>query len=317
MHVKEIRMKNKIAVFILMLVSMLTFAQQDAQYTQYMYNTQSVNPAYAGSRHVLSITGLHRSQWVGLEGAPRTQTFTANSPINNNVGLGVSIVNDKIGPATETYLDIDFSYTLRLNEETFLALGLKAGGNLLDVNLSALRSSGNPSFEPRYQEDIDNKFSPNFGIGAYLYKENYYLGLSVPDLLETKHYDRSSDSDSQSFLASEKMHAYLIGGYVWDLNYDLKFKPAFLLKAVAGAPLQVDMSANMLINETFSLGAAYRWSAAISGLVGFQISRSLLVGYAYDFDTNGLSDYNSGSHEIFLRWEFMEKVGYDSSARFF
>jgi len=135
--------------------------------------------------------------------------------------------------------------------------------------------------------------------------------------LETDHYDRSSDSESQSFLAKEKIHAYLIGGYVWDLSYDLKFKPTFIMKAVAGAPLQVDISANMLFNEKFTLGAGYRWSAAISAMAGFQATDQLLIGYAYDFDTNGLSKYNSGSHEIFLRWELFQKTGYDRSARLF
>lgn len=309
-------MNSKITLLIVMFVSLAAFGQQDAQYTQYMYNTQSVNPAYAGSRQVLSITGLHRSQWVGLDGAPRTQTLTMNSPVGQNVGFGVSLVNDKIGPSTETFIDIDFSYTISLNDETFLAFGLKAGGNLLNVDFSQLER-GDVVFDPRFEQNIDNKFSPNFGIGAYLYRDNYYIGLSAPDLLETKHYDRSSDSESQSFLAKERIHAYLIGGYVWDLSYDLKFKPAFIMKAVAGAPLQVDVSANMLFNERFTLGAGYRWSAAISAMVGFQATDQLLVGYAYDFDTTGLSNYNSGSHEIFLRWELFRKTGYDRSARFF
>ncbi len=299
-----------------MMFTVQGFAQQDAQYTQYMYNTQSVNPAYAGSRGILSITGLHRSQWVGLDGAPTTQTLTINSPVGKNVGLGISVVNDAIGPSNETYFDIDFSYTLNLDGNTKLALGLKAGGNLLNVDFTKL-NGGNSITDPLFQTNIDNKFTPNIGVGAYLYDDHYYIGLSAPDLLETEHYDKSNDSDASSFLAKEKIHAYLIAGYIYDLSYNVKLKPALLVKAVSGAPLQVDISANVLFNERFTLGAAYRWSAALSGLAGFQISDRFLVGYAYDFETTELRKYNSGSHEIFLRFELFKGNTIYKSPRFF
>lgn len=304
-------MKNKILIVMLLLAGFFASAQQDAQYTQYMYNTISVNPAYAGSRDVLSVVGLYRSQWVGLDGAPETQTLSIHSPVGNKVGLGLSIVNDKIGPSNQTYLDVDFSYTLNVGTTAKLALGIKAGANLLNVDYNKLTGEDDMIF----QDNIDNRFMPNVGIGAYWYDDKYYLGLSSPDLLETEHYD--DDEVAESYLAKERLHAYLMGGYVFDLDYNLKFKPAFLVKAVDGAPLQVDISANFLFNEKFTIGAAYRWSVAVSGIAGFQISDQLMIGYAYDQETTELRRYNSGSHEIVLRFELFKNVGNTISPRFF
>jgi len=304
-------MKNKILIVMLLLAGFFASAQQDAQYTQYMYNTISVNPAYAGSRDVLSVVGLYRSQWVGLDGAPETQTLSIHAPVGNKVGLGLSIVNDEIGPSNETYIDVDFSYTLNVGATAKLALGIKAGANLLSVDYNKLTGDDDVIF----QDNIDNRFMPNVGIGAYWYDDKYYLGLSSPDLLETEHYD--DDEVAESYLAKERLHAYLMGGYVFDLDYNLKFKPAFLVKAVDGAPLQVDISANFLFNEKFTIGAAYRWSAAVSGIAGFQISDQLMIGYAYDQETTELRRYNSGSHEIVLRFELFKNIGSTISPRFF
>lgn len=307
-------MKHSFILVFIFLISIGVYSQQDAQYTQYMYNTSSVNPAYAGTSETLRFMGLHRSQWVGLDGAPTTQTLSINSPITGQLGGGLSIVNDQIGPSTETYIDLDFSYSIRLNEKTKLAFGLKAGLNILDVDFNKLE--GGDQRDVMFENNIDNRVMPNVGVGAYLYGNNYYLGLSAPDLLETDHYDELYSS-GQSFLAKEKIHAYLMGGYVWDLNYDLKFKPAFLLKGVEGSPLQVDLSANFLYQEKFIAGAAYRWDAAMSILTGFQITDQILVGYAYDFDTTELRKYNSGSHELILRFELKNRNKVDISPRFF
>ena len=297
------------------------FSQQDAQYTQYMYNTISVNPAYAGSRGVMSITGLHRSQWVGLEGAPRTQTLGFHTPLGESqkVGLGVSLVNDEIGPTQETYIDIDFSYTIPTSEQGKLSFGLKAGGHLLDVNFDKL-SRFNIS-DPRFTNNIDNKFSPNVGIGVYYYTQKFYAGLSVPNLLETDHFDENNldTSKGASVIAEERANYYFITGYAFDLNEHLKFKPALLTKLVFGAPLQVDISGNFLLYEKLTLGAAYRWSAAVSGMVGFQISDQLMVGFAYDKETTELGNtlYNDGSYEVVIRFELFKKYNRLLTPRFF
>ncbi|MFI8606685.1 type IX secretion system membrane protein PorP/SprF [Cellulophaga baltica] len=291
-------------------------AQQDAQYTQYMYNTISVNPAYAGSRGVLSIAALHRSQWVGLDGAPTTQTLNLHTPVSRRVGIGLSIVNDEIGNGTnqDTYFDAAFSYTIPTSDEGKLSFGLKAGGHFLNIDFSKLRNYGAESNLP----NIDNKFSPNFGAGVYYHTDNFYSGLSVPNFLQTEHFD-SAGTNSSSFLAEERLNIYFITGYVFDLNPNLKFKPAALVKAVKGAPLQIDVSANFLINDKFSVGAAYRWDAAVSLLAGFQISEQLMLGLAYDKETTdlGATRFNDGSFEIFLRYEFLTRYKKVITPRFF
>jgi type IX secretion system PorP/SprF family membrane protein len=308
-------MKTKIIGLVLMLLSIASFAQQDAQYTQYMYNTISVNPAYAGSRQAMSLFALHRTQWVGIEGAPVTNSFSINTPINESkVGLGLSFVNDQIGPSDENNIAIDFSYTIPASEKYKMSFGIKASANLLNVDFTKLdQYPGDPIFE----QNIDNKFSPNIGVGFYLHSDKGYLGLSAPNLIETEHFDGSATSSSTSHIAKEKINYYLIAGYVFDLSPSLKFKPSLQTKYVQGAPLQVDLSANFMIEDKFVAGLAYRWSAAMSAMVGFQVSDSFFVGYAYDFDTTDLADYNSGSHEIFLRYELFNKFDKIISPRFF
>jgi type IX secretion system PorP/SprF family membrane protein len=172
--------------------------------------------------------------------------------------------------------------------------------------------------DPIIQEDnIDNKFSPNIGVGFYLHSDNSYIGLSAPNLIETEHFDKSATSSSASQIATEKINYYLIAGYVFDLSPSVKFKPSLQSKYVQGAPLQVDVSTNFMLNDKFVAGLSYRWSAAVSATVGFQISDSFFVGYAYDFDTTDLGKYNSGSHEIFLRYELFNKFDKIISPRFF
>ncbi|MEO9479299.1 MAG: type IX secretion system membrane protein PorP/SprF [Maribacter dokdonensis] len=312
-------MKNLFITLFLLVASFWTIrGQQDAQYTQYMYNTVAVNPAYAGSRGVLSIAALHRSQWVGLDGAPTTQTLNINSPISDRVGLGLSIVNDEIGNGTnqDTYFDAVFSYTVPTSEEGKLSFGIKAGGHFLNIDFNRLRNY-DPSNAAVGQTNIDNKFSPNFGAGVYYHTEQFYAGLSIPNFLETEHFD--SGGNSNSYIAQERMNWYLITGYVFDINPDLKLKPALLFKAVEGAPLQADLSATVLLNDTFSLGAAYRWDAAMSALVGFQLNEKLMLGLAYDREITelGSTSFNDGSFEIFLRFEFLTRYKNILAPRFF
>ena len=300
-------MKNRILILVILISSIFAIestAQQDAQYTQYMYNTMSVNPAYAGSRQAISMTGLYRTQWVGLDGAPDTQTFNIHSPIGDTekVGLGLSIINDNIGPTHETYFDIDFSYTVNTSEEGRLAFGVKAGGHLLDVAYSELSQYN--AGDQLLQSDIENRFSPNIGAGVYYRKgDKWYIGLSAPNLLETKHFDESALS-----VANERINLYLIGGYVFEINSDLKLKPAVLFKGDSGAPLQADLTVNALLKEKLTLGLAYRWSAAVSALVGYQLTDKLMLGLAYDRETTdlGKTQFEQGSYEVFLRFEIFE-----------
>lgn len=311
-------MKKGYIIIILVLLAnfSVSFAQQDPQYTQYMYNTQVVNPAYAGSREAISIAGLYRSQWVGLEGAPKTVTLTAHSPLGErNFGIGLSLVRDEIGPSLETYANIDFSYTIQVSENGKLAFGLKGGASILDVDYSKLNISDPGDV---FENNVDNKISPQLGVGVYYYSDKFYAGLSVPSFLETEHFDESSlENADASAISTERLHYFFIMGYVFDLSDDIKFKPAVLAKMVTGSPLQADASANFLFYEKLTLGAAYRWDASFSALVGFQLSDSILLGFAYDRETTDLARYNDGSYEFFLRFEIFKKQERVLSPRFF
>ncbi|MEZ0006626.1 type IX secretion system PorP/SprF family membrane protein [Flavobacterium sp. 28YEA47A] len=308
---KQIKpMKKIIILFVWILVGASAFAQQDAQYTQYMYNTININPAYAGSRGVFSVFGLHRTQWVGLDGAPVTNTVSINTPISGtNLGMGLSFVNDRIGPTDENAISADISYTVKTSETFKLSFGIKATANMFNLDVNKLNPADQG--DPRLM-NLNNNFTPNMGAGVYFHSDKMYLGLSVPNFFETHRYDDNSVSVNQ-----ERMNFYLIGGYVFDLSQSIKFKPAFLMKAVKGAPLQADVSGNFLFNDKLTLGVAWRWDAAVSAMAGFQITEGLFVGYGYDMETTKLANYNSGSHEVFLRFELFSKFNKVTSPRFF
>lgn len=302
-------MKTKIIFFALMLTSIVSNGQQDAQYTQYMYNTININPAYAGSRDVLSVFGLHRTQWVGLDGAPVTNAFSINTPIENSrLGVGLTFVNDRLGPTNENTISGDVSYSIPTSEDFQLSFGIKGTANFfnLDVNKLLARNPTDLSYQ-----NVSN-FSPNVGAGLYYHSNKTYVGVSVPSLFQTVRY-----TDNSVSVNKERMNLYVIAGHVFDLSSEIKLKPAFLVKAVQGAPLQADLSANFMFVDKFVLGAAYRWSAAASIMAGFQANESLYIGYGYDLETTRLKNYNSGSHEIFLRYEFFNREKRIVSPRFF
>lgn len=307
---------------VLLLILVLGFdfdarAQQDAQYTQYMYNTQIVNPAYAGSRGSLDFAALYRTQWVGLDGAPETGTFTFNSPIGirENMGLGLSVVMDRLGPAKESNVTIDYAYSINTSDSYKLAFGLKAGIDVLDVDFSLLNIFDEGDV---FDTNIDNRIQPQIGAGVFYYSDRFYAGLSVPNFLNTKHFDESEiGPTSAQTIAAERLHYFFITGYVFTLSETVKFKPALLSKLVSGSPLQVDLSANFLFNEKFTIGAAYRWSAALSGMIGFQATEGLFLGFAYDGETTNISGFNDGSYEFFVRFEIFKNPERVLTPRFF
>lgn len=293
------------------LLGLSVSAQQEPQYTQYMYNPSVINPAYAGSLGYGSLFSLYRTQWIGLEGAPKTLNMSYHQPLEtSNLGLGGNIVHDEIGPSTTTNLFVDVSYTIRFENDSRLAFGMKAGGQLLNIDYTKLNHY-NPN-DVSFRNNINSQFTPNIGAGLFYYNANSYLGLSVPMLLQTKRFDEFAYSD-----ANRRQHFYFMGGKVFDLNYNLKFKPAFVTKMVAGAPLQVDLTGNFLINEKFTVGVAYRWSAALSALVGFKVSDRIFIGYGYDRETTRLSNFNSGSHELFLQFDLFKINQQVETPRFF
>jgi len=308
-----------IVIILMLLGTFSSNAQQDAQYTQYMYNTQVVNPAYAGSRDALSFGLLYRTQWVGFEGAPKTATFTANSPIGalQNMGLGLSILRDEIGPAVESNVIVDYSYTINTSDVAELSFGLKAGIDILDIDFTKLNIFDSGDI---FEQNIDNKIQPQIGAGIYYNTSKFYAGLSVPNFLTTSHYDESTLDDVNfdgDIAPAERLHYFLIAGYVFDLSDNLKFKPATLVKAVSGSPLQWDVSGNFLINEKFTVGAAYRWSAAMSAMLGFQASDQIFVGFGYDYQTTDIESYSDGSYEVMLRFDVFSKPERVLTPRFF
>ena len=310
-------MKNRkiiIALFGLLLWITDSYAQQDAQYTQYMYNMNVVNPAYAGSRGTLSLGLLARSQWTNVNGGPKTMTFDAHAPVGKKVGMGLSVIADEIGPAKEQNIYGDFSYTLTTSEEGRLAFGLKAGVTLLNVNLlDVVLPQTATGDDPLFDENINEAF-PNVGAGVYYYNEKWYAGFSVPNLLKSEHLDKENINTK----ASEEIHYFFATGYVFDLSSTLKFKPSVLVKGVTGAPVSFDVNANFLMYDRFELGASYRWQDAVSLLFNFGVTRSFRVGYAYDYTISEFSNSNTGgSHELILLYDISFSKKNLKSPRFF
>lgn len=296
-------------IFILVLTAKDMSAQQDPQYTQYMYNMNVMNPAYAGSKESLSITALYRTQWSGLDGAPETITFSAHSPVGERVGLGLSAIKDELGPISETNVYIDFSYTLPLGENVKLALGLKAGATFHDVGLTSLELQ-DPG-DPFFSEDISNVY-PNVGAGAFLYTENFYLGLSVPNFLNSIHLDENGLQ-----YGSETQHFFATAGYVFQISDNFKLKPSVMVKSAFDAPISLDGNLNALFFDRFEIGASYRLDDSFSGLVGFQVTDFLRIGYAYDHITSELKGVGSASHEVIVTFDIFFKPRIMHSPRFF
>ncbi len=280
------------------------YAQQIPMYTHYMFNTLVVNPAYAGSRDALTITALHRSQWVGFKEAPLTQTLTMHAPLRNeHIGLGLSISNDKIGPTNNTSALVDFAYIMQLTAKSKLALGLSGGINVFQANLNTLliEQQGDPVF----QNNIDNRVSPNFGFGAYYSRERFYAGISVPYLLENN-YSEITQINGGTLVAKEQRHYFFIAGTLINISDNFAFKPTTLVKITNAAPVQADFTASFIIMKKLMVGVMLRTGDAVGGLIGLDITDQLHFGYSFDW-SYGLetAKYNNGSHELVLRYDFI------------
>jgi len=294
--------------------SIKSYAQQDPQYTQYMYNMNVVNPAYAGSKESLNIGLLYRDQWSGFEGAPKTFTFSAHSPIGDKTGLGLSAISDEIGPVKETNVYVDFSYTLDFGSSRKLAFGVKAGATFHDVGLTSLQlQDGNGDLgpiDPAFSEDINNTY-PNIGAGFLYYTDNWYLGFSVPNLLSSTHLD--ADPDGREY-GNEELHYFATAGYVFQVTDNLKFKPSTLVKSSFESPISFDVNANFLFYDRFEIGASYRYEDAVSGLASVRATDWVQIGFAYD---HSISDIDQPSYEAFVIFDiFFNKKTY-LSPRYF
>ena len=290
-----------------------TFAQQDPHYTQYMYNMNVINPAYAGSKENLSFGLLYRKQWVEIEDSPTTFSFSGSAPAGSNVGLGLSVISDRIGPVEEKNVYGDFSYTLSLGGEHKIAFGVKAGATFHDVGLYSDIGNGKvpDASDPAFAEDTSEVY-PNIGTGLFYYTNKYYVAFSVPNMLKSKHLDFNGRQ-----FGTETQHYFLTGGYVFDLNPNLKFKPFTMVKSAFNAPTSVDVSTNFLIKEKLELGATYRLQDSFGAMVNFAITPSLRIGYAYDHIVSDLKVATPSSHEVILLFDLSFSKKVSQSPRYF
>lgn len=304
-------MKNIIILIAAALLSLPVIAQQDAQFTHYMYNTIHVNPGYTGSRDMMTVGLLHRSQWIGLDGAPTSQTFYIHSPIGNKkMNLGFSMLNDKIGPVANTMFYGDFAYRTNVSANTRLAFGIKAGVNLFQPKLSTVQTD-EANDQAFVNSNVNSTLAPNFGFGVYLDNDRYYLGASIPRLVE--HSLETGDTTS----IVEKRHIFLIGGLILPLNDMLKLKPTVQTKFVENAPGSIDLTLEAIAYDMISVGLGYRFNDAVNILAGVQITPQFKAGMSYDFTTSALRTANSGSLEFMLIYDFLFKEDKLKSPRYF
>jgi len=298
MHTLQLKSKGfpiNSLLMLLFLIPVVAHAQKEPQYTQYMYNIGSFNPAYVGTVETPELVALYRAQWIDIPGAPRTIRFGTNLPFSNEkMGLGINIVNDQLGPLSQTYADVSYSYQVKVSEKTKLSFGIDAGASFLNVDFNK-GTFENPG-EPLALERINN-FYPTIGAGTFLYGADWYLGASIPNFLTEGIYN-----DEVATVVEDNLQFNFIGGYVFNISDGLKFKPAFLINSLYGAPLNINLSTNFLISNVVTAGISYRVENAFSGLAGFQISNSIFLGYSYDYNTNALGEFNQGSHEVILKF---------------
>lgn len=295
---------KKLLLFKIFLLCAITrsYAQQDAMYTQYMFNTLAINPAYAGSRNVLSVTGLFRSQWVGVDGAPETQTLSFDTAIpDKRVGIGFQAFNDKIGITKTTGAFATYAYRIRMETST-LAFGIQGGVTNFRANFADVQLNTGSIPDVAFSQNV-NTFLPNFGTGVYFNSDKFYVGLSAPHLLNNT-LTNNSTIVTNGLISKQYLHLFLASGYVFDIGQDFKLKPSFLLKGVRGAPIELDVNANFWIKDVIAVGGQYRSNADVSAMFEAQVSPQIRIGYSYDRSVTRLVNYNSGSHELMLRYEF-------------
>lgn len=305
-------MRKLLLTAIIVLNVFFVNGQQTPQFTQYMYNTISVNPGYAGSREALTIVCLYRSQWVGFSGGPVTSTFSIHSPLRNEkIGVGFSYINDRLGYENFNYMYADLSYTINITQNTKLAFGVKGGFSYYNVDQDIFNDPEVYN-DPYFQEKL-NRWTPNVGAGLYLHQPKWYLGISSPKLIEND-YNKLG-----SYVALEQSHFYGIAGYVFDLNKsgNIKMRPTALVKYTKGSPLSYDTTLSFLFNEKLWIGGAYRFDDSVGALVDFQISKQLKLGYAYDYPISKIRPFTSGSHEIMIMFDFKFDNSKYKSPRYF
>ena len=307
----NLRIMKNTCFAIFCFLSGVLFAQQDPHFTQYFENTLFVNPAYAGSRGALNITSVHREQWTGFDGRPQSSTLSIHSPMKNeSVGLGLTLVNDAIGPMNQTMVYGDYSFKLKFSEKSHLALGMKAGVNLINLNTQELTT--NTANDPNLQSSSNFRVNPNFGFGAYYHSEHFFAGFSIPKLLERSYSDL--DDPNRSI---EQRHYYTILGGIFNLNSSVKLRPTCQVKMTAGAPISIDLALTSILNDKFWIGSMFRYNAAIGFFTQYSVNESLRIGLATDFGIQQIRNFNSGTFEAMISYDFSFEKNGIRSPRYF
>jgi type IX secretion system PorP/SprF family membrane protein len=309
-------MKNQILYFVTILLVAFTsdsFGQNDPMFTQYMFNEMYINPAYAGSRENVSVTGLIREQWVGLDGAPSTQTLSAHAPVwNKKLGIGITVLNESIGVSKRTGVNLNGAYRIPMDKNV-LSFGLQLGMNSISENLLELGLVTDNQF----QVNTGRQMAPNFGFGTYYLAPKWYLGLSIPRMIQNRLDVTRGTGNVQNKLNVKDWHYFLTAGSIHSISNDVKLKPAIMLKVVNGAPMELDFSCNALLRDFVWAGLGYRTGDAFSLLLGANLNKQLRLGYSYDLSTSELKDFNAGSHEIMLGYDFSFDKNKIISPRYF
>jgi type IX secretion system PorP/SprF family membrane protein len=309
---------RKIATTLFICASYFVSAQYDAMFTQFMYNEMFINPGYTGSREAMSATMLHRQQWVSFPGRPITTTFSLHGPLlQNKMGLGLSVLNEKIGVLNRNLIYLSYAYRIKTGDNSTLSLGLMGGIHNQVNKFNDLKTSRDGSPDPQVMQSGINATSFNFGEGIYFTTKTFYAGLSIPRMINDKVTFTNGESVKNSSIDPSSLHYYLMAGNLFTLNTGLNLKVQGMLKAVKGAPVQADMNATFLIKKIVWIGAGYRTNSAMSALLGVQASPQLFIGYSYDYDLNGMQRYSNGSHEIVLSYLFMYDLKKVLSPRYF
>lgn len=300
-------------VIFLLLVGKLSSGQQDPMFTQYSFNTQTINPAYAGTWESMGFLVLGRYQWVGMNGAPLTYTFSMQTPTRYpKVALGLNVIKDQIGREQRLSLMGDYSYRLQISQNTHLRMGLKFGITNYSNALSSYIQDPDSPTDPMALDDIDMKNMPNFGIGAFLYSPDYYVGFSIPKILNNQFTNDYANYSTEA----EIRHLFLQGGVVMPISQDLMFKPTFLAKASFGAPIEAELTGNFLIRDQFWIGAMFRTRAGYGVIAQWIIDKKLRIGYAMDFSINKFRSYHNATHEIMISYEIGLKRKWSTPRRF-
>jgi type IX secretion system PorP/SprF family membrane protein len=296
-------MTKNISIFLLFLcLNANAFAQQDPMYSQYVFNGLLINPAYAGTREVLTATALYRNQWINIPGAPKTGVFSMDSPVKNQkVGVGLNVVVDKIGVTNRIGIAGIYSYKLYFNRGV-LSFGILGGVGFFNSTNSEVKYSNSSTIDPAFMTDY-HKVLPNFSFGMYYHSDRFFVGLSMMDILGKSIENMLYPNLSNDLTISVVNHYFLNSGYVFDLTPDIKFQPSFLLKYVGGAPLEEDINGIFSFYDLLCLGVSYRSYASLGFLSQIKINNQLSLGYSYEYSTNELSNFTSGSHEIILRYQ--------------